>query len=380
MKYLSLLLHCYQPPWQDKDVLEKVIDQCYRPLFDLILRRPDISLNINVNYSLFELFQKNGHQELIRSIGRSVSLGRVELTGSGAYHPILPLLSESECQRQILLNEAGIAKTLGKYLKNGFFPPEMAFHPNLAKTVKEAGYRWLIADDLPFINQYGFAPFDFVPLTKGLPILMRSRLWSNRLAFREFTSGQQFINCLSPDLDHWFKKKDGYLIIALDAETFGHHHQNYLQFFEEIYEELHYQVNFRNIFISEILTHFPTQAIEVPFGSWSTSTDDLKRGIAFPLWWHPDNRSHQLLWELIDTLLMNLDKNDFSTRELMDRALNSCQFWWLSSAHWNPVVAFKTMPMYVQIIDQLHFSKSVFKKIRKILERLGAETGYKLKI
>lgn len=380
MKYLGILLHCYQPPWQDKEVLDKIVNQCYQPLFDFILWHPELTLTVNINYSLLELLKKYRYQDLINAIRRSVELGRIELAGSGAYHPILPLLPENECRRQILLNEQGIEAVLGKYLKNGFFPPEMAFHPELARIVKKIGYRWLIADDLPFVCQHGFAPYNFIPMTKGLPILLRSRLWSQALAFKEFSSGWKFVEHLKIGLDQWFGEKNGYLIIALDAETFGHHQHNYFEFLHEIEMAVKWQMGLRFVFLSEILSHFPTKKIEVPAGSWSTLDEDFKKGISFPLWWHPENRSQQLLWNLIDTLLLYLDNKNSEQRQLMDKALNSCQFWWLSKDHWSPTNALKTIPIYLQIIKHLNLPERILKKIKKIFQNLEIETGCQISI
>jgi predicted glycosyl hydrolase (DUF1957 family) len=376
MKYLGILLHFYQPFWQEKEILNRIVEECYLPLLDLVLNRKDFKFTFNINYSLIELLEKNNYFFLLEKIEVAFKKRLFELTGTAAYHPILPLIPEEEIIRQIKLNEDGLKRILKKFPKKGFFPPELAFHPNLARILKNLGYLWLIADDLPFVYQYKFAPFNFIPKTYDLAILLRSRLWSQRLAYREFLSPDDFVNSLRIGLESWFKNQDGYLILALDAETFNHHHKNYLNFLERILDKILDLEDFHLAFLSEIFSLFPKKEVFVPAGSWATSADDLSKNILYPLWWHPENKAHQLLWELIDLLLEYIKEADKKTRCLFDKVLNSCQFWWLSGSYFNPPVAFKTFPFYIEIIKNLNLPQRTLNRIKKIFKELCEITNF----
>ena len=124
MKHLGFLLHCYQQPWQDKHTLNRMCRKCYNPLFEWILSEPEAPITLNINFSLIELLHIHGHNRTIESIRKLADSGHVDFTGSGAFHPILPLISSSECERQIRLNEEGFRRIIGIDLpKRGFFPP-----------------------------------------------------------------------------------------------------------------------------------------------------------------------------------------------------------------------------------------------------------------
>lgn len=380
MKYLSFLLHCYQPPWQDRETLSRICRKCYTPLFQWILLNPEISLTLNINFSLLELLHTHKHKKLIKLIRELANSGRVDFTSSGAFHPILPLILSLECERQIRLNEEGTRRILGVDLpKQGFFPPEMACDEKVAAMVKNAGYSWLIMDDQSFVQRHGYAPFNFIPATGDLPVILRSNDWSNNLAFKKIAGAKNFYDKLLTDLGKWFDQSNGYLIIALDGETFGGHEGTggYLNFLKRLCELIN-KNGIQLATVSQIVSRFPKKEMSIPSGSWSTSKEDAARGIYYPDWKHPENKPHQDLWELIGILLSHTDKMDMTTRSFMDKALNSCQFWWLTPEHWNPNNAFRTMSIYQEIIRWLNLTENDKRKIKKIFETLESGTGVRI--
>lgn len=381
MKHVAFLLHCYQPPWQDKDTLGRMCRKCYNPLFEWLVSTQEIPMTLNINFSLVELLHTFNQRKTLQLIKKLIDSGHVEFTGSGAFHPILPLIPPKECERQIYLNEDGFHRILGFDIpKRGLFPPEMACNEKTTTMVKNDGYSWLIMDDQSFVQRYGYAPFNFVPATGGLPVIMRSNLWSNNLAFKKINTTFGFYNTFKTDLNKWFGGKDGYLVIALDGETFGGHESTggYLNFLKRLCK-LITKNGMKLATVSEIVERFPKKEMAIPAGSWSTSQENVAHGIYYPLWNHPENKLHQALWELIGILLAHIDKTgDIVTRSFMDKALNSCQFWWLTPEHWNPANAFRTMPFYHEIIKWLNLPESDQRKIKKIFETL--ETTTKVKI
>ena len=89
---------------------------------------------------------------------------------------------------------------------------------------------------------------------------------------------------------------------------------------------------------TQILAEFPRARKTMPSGSWSTLPQDVADDIPYPLWDHPHNRAHRALWELTDlAYLAFLDAGSpESTRDRMDRAWNSCKWWWVSRAKFSP--------------------------------------------
>jgi len=167
-------------------------------------------------------------------------------------------------------------------------------------------------------------------------------------------------------------KENIYVITAMDAETFGHHIENWEELFlADVYEQIEpvgetlaslkqatVLANQHSLFledakitqevqavtVGQLLELFPvvSKAVEPRASSWSTSTEDLATGNPYPLWKYKGNEIHRLQWEHLDICLELVDKameisdsdetKRFATiaRGLLDRALHSCQFWWAS--------------------------------------------------
>src|SRR4051812_8266464 len=125
MKWANFL-HVYQPADQQKDILEAIVSQSYRPIFTHLKENKHIRLTLNINGALLELFDKYGYQDLIDLLKEAGKEGRIEFTSSAKYHAFLPFLNQDEIVRQIKMNDETNSFFLGEsYKPQGFFPPEM---------------------------------------------------------------------------------------------------------------------------------------------------------------------------------------------------------------------------------------------------------------
>ncbi|HPN96806.1 MAG TPA: hypothetical protein PLK35_03490 [Candidatus Moranbacteria bacterium] len=377
MKHLGFLLHFYQPPWQSKEILERILEECYYPLLDLIVRHEKACFTVNINYSLVELLKHCGHAKLLGLFAEAIRKEKMELTGSGAYHPILPLLDEHEIDRQIRLNKEGLRKE-GLEVGRGFFPPEMAFSPRITTILKNHNYKWVISEDIPFCEKHGFAPFEFIPETDGLPVILRSHLWSSSIAFKKIRGS--ILEDINSKFGRWINGKDGYLVIGMDAETFGHHHKEYIGDLERFLDEIGNGGQKKGLAlekISEICDYFPKKPFEIPPGSWSTSKEDMDNNIPFPLWNHPQNPVHRLLWQLTRMVLECRNHMSYEGRLALDKALNSCQFWWASSFHQDYDCALQSLPLFWKAT--LETKDSFLKgRVQRVIDLISSTTGCKI--
>src|SRR3989338_1536817 len=147
-------LHIYQPPTQKEIWVRRITAESYRKIFSGLLNIKRARLTLNINGILCELLDKFGGKDVLENIKRLLENGNLELTGSAKYHAFLPLLPESEIERQILLNEEVLNKYFGDDWKKrglqGFFSPEMAYSFKVAKVAAKLGYKWIIIDELAF--------------------------------------------------------------------------------------------------------------------------------------------------------------------------------------------------------------------------------------
>jgi alpha-amylase/alpha-mannosidase (GH57 family) len=125
--YFAFLFHIYQPPVQIPLVIKQIVRESYKPIFSALSDNTEAKLTLNINGTLTEQLHDFGYDDIIEIIKNLAFKGQIEFTGSGKFHPLLPLIPEPEVNRQISLNRDTNTHFFGKtYKPRGFFPPEMA--------------------------------------------------------------------------------------------------------------------------------------------------------------------------------------------------------------------------------------------------------------
>lgn len=370
MIYWAPFFHFYQPPTQIYSVLKKVCDEAYYPLLQVFRDHPHAKATVNIQGVLSEMLWERGEKGVLEGLKELAKQGKIEFTGSAKYHPILPLIPVEEMKRQIRRNQLTNRHFFGDlYQPHGFFPPEMAYSREVLEPVLESGHEWLLLSGVACPAPW---PVDTVYQVEvdgeRLAVFFRDDILSNKISFQGI-DGPGFIQHLRSLRND---KSDVYVITAMDAETFGHHIQNWEKLFlHEVYDALEppspevpleqrraLAQQARDLFtydpagiavvtISELLKHFPRgPAVEPRAGSWSTSLEDMKAEDLYPLWKAKDNLIHQRQWEhlglamaLVKKAVQVADSPDshrFASiaRGLLDLATHSCQFWWASRRPW----------------------------------------------
>jgi hypothetical protein len=371
MIYWAPLLHFYQPPTQIHAVLRKVCDEAYRPLIEVFEENPNAKVTVNICAVLTELLAECGYTDVIKGLRRLAERGQIEFVGSAKYHPILPLMPLEETERQIRRNHLANRYHFGEaYRPRGFFPPELCYSKDVLEPVIASRHDWMLlsgvacpaAWPMDIVYEAGFEE-------ERIAVLFRDDILSNKISFQSI-DGQGFLEHLRQ------LRKDGsniYVVTAMDAETFGHHIQNWQNLFlakvyesiappESTYKELKQRqplaaqhkalfefqkepaaADIQVVTVSELLELFPMgPRIEPIPSSWSTSAEDIKARNFYPLWKDPKNPIHHLQWEHLEICLdmvkaaLKAADNPASrqhaqiARALMDEAQHSCQFWWAS--------------------------------------------------
>jgi len=369
MIYWAQLFHFYQPATQIPSVLDKICDESYRPLLEVFNDYPNARATVNINGILTEMLHYCGHGDIIEGLKKLAERGQTEFTGSGKYHPILPLIPPDEIKRQLELNQRANTFFFGDvYKPRGFFPPEMAYGQSLLPPVTEAGYQWIILSGIACPASW---PVETIYRTehsgRDIAVFFRDDLISNRISFQKY-GPKEFLDNLNSLKGN---KENIYVVTAMDAETYGHHIKNWENLFlAEVYEQIHVSresyahiqqkkalapqhasilhdtevtQNIQTATISELMNLFPQDKQTEPrASSWSAMEQDLKRDNPYPLWADKKSEIHRLQWEHIKiclemcyraTQIADTEESKNSAglaRGLMDRALQSDQFWWAS--------------------------------------------------
>lgn len=324
---LGLFLHLYQPPVQKKDVVQKVTVESYLPIIAGLKKNPQARVTMNITGCLVLQWDKYGYQQLIADIAQLVAQGTIELTGSSAYHAFLPKLPVDQVIRQITLNTEILKKYFGKdIVLRGFFPPEMAFVPSLVPVIKDLGFEWIALDER---GKHGARVHHRLFEDKhGMKYAFRDRDLSYETVTGEMSTAR--------DLRSFIKRPpacgpdcDGYTIIALDGETFGHHRHGYEKILEDMYVDK--QINLMTI-SGLMQKNYPVSSIKPRKSSWTIL--DRARSIKQPFlrWADPENEIHTMQWKL--TKLACQITHDEKSQKKLDLALFSCQYWWACAKPW----------------------------------------------
>jgi Mg2+ and Co2+ transporter CorA len=299
-------------------------------LFNGFLKIKKLKINLNINGGLTELLVKKGYSDIIKLIYELAKSKRLEFTESAKYHPLLPLLTKEEIERQIIENRKTNKKYFDPfYQPKCFFPPELAFHPKIGEIVAKLGYSMMILDEIAYPGKPSDLKESVFKLKGRNQILVfRERRISNCLMSALIKNEKEFHQILGEDL-----KKKIYLLTGIDGETFGHHRPG----LEKSLFKIVSSKTPKQIFLSEIPKYFKVRGEVLPrICTWASSLDEIEKGLQFYSWRDPKNKIHQLQWKFLKYLRSLISKRKVSKRtiEKYDEAISSDQFFWASGEPW----------------------------------------------
>lgn len=378
MHRVALFFHIYQPPTQSPAVTREITKNSYQRFTKILENSSRGRLTLNLTASLTEQLAKLGYVRLLRTWEELLQEGKIEMTATAAYHPLLPKLPPREIRRQIRLNARINRKYLPSYNPRGFFPPEMAYSPKLARVLAKEGYEWILVDESAYPaakleaekeirpDPYGLGKYVYQLPNKSVKVFFREREISLKVAFAESLTLEQFIEYLRKGFD-----EGEYVIIALDGETFGHHHHGNLRFLQELMETPKVEL----VTISQLLKLYPTRVVEPVTSTWGITRKEALKGRVFPRWDNPANLVHRLQWQLFN-LALRVGEHRGSQSDLLDKALHSDQFWWAGhNPCWHPEMVEKGARMLMEVVkNSSRTSKDDCQQARKLYREI-VETG-----
>ncbi|HOZ53110.1 MAG TPA: hypothetical protein PK142_00325 [bacterium] len=355
-------LHLYQPANSDAYKIEEASDLSYQRVVEALLKNKDIKFTFNISGCLVERLAELKKFDLIKKINILLERGQMELVGSAAYHALLPLIDEKEIIWQINEQEKIIKKYFPKAKLRGFFLPEMAYSPKVARVIKKSGYDWLIIDE---ISYSGNQKLDFneiyIDKNSGLKIIFRSRKLSNSYV------PEKIIELLD-------KGDDRTIITATDGELYGLRHNDN----KKILEKSLKRKGLETILISDYVKKGrQNKEILLRESNWESTEKYLREGKPFHLWYNNSNRIQLKLWDFVSLAIKLInkykkDQNHHWARWHFVRGLASCTFWWASAYDfkhnfgpraWSPDEIERGVDEFIRAIRSLEDSTSRSEKI-----------------
>ncbi len=368
---IAFLLHLYQPVTQSESVFRSIFQFSYNPLLRRIARTRNFKVSLDVPLSLLEQMDRYGYTDWISELRVLMQSGKIELVGSGAYHPLLSKLSSVLVEKEVILNEFGQGYYLGDHSSlegepaivlhdvRGFFPPELAVNDSVFDTLDSLGYSWVLVDEsaIPFDPTYPHKHGVYHYKDFTARVVCRNRSLSNALSFKRDLNMDVFSRALN-----FAKANDHSFVIALDGEFFGHHYDDGLILLDSFVDLVH-SLGGEFVTVSEYVNREPERTLKALHeSSWGASDEDIQQGRPYPFWEDSTNKLQSVLWSLIDSLqntyepltLLTTDLSDYATvpiwlasglskisdsvlrrkiaREvLLLKALHSDMFWWASN-------------------------------------------------
>lgn len=342
---LAIVLHIYQSPNQKKEILEQVVKESYRPVLDILRRNPRAKITLNAPGVLLEQLEKTGFGDVIDGLNNLLKEGKIELTGTAYTHALLPLLPLKEVESQIKKNIEVQKRFFPKAVVKGFFPPELAFGPRLTPVLKRFSFQWVLLDEMAVLNQKDTPHFYWLAKPK-IKVVLRNRRVSKNIVSEKAVA---IIKAMS-------RRSFSHLIVALDGETYGHHHKEGYKFLEAQFNLNHVEP----ILVTELLKSFEDKLTKLfPLSStWETKKEEVHDN-PFPLWKDPSNLIQNKFWELLDLAQLEFakyEKEDYSgwARIHLFNAQASCWTWWASARPWwNPDMIVEGATEVVKVIRTL---------------------------
>ncbi|MEM4160495.1 MAG: hypothetical protein QW531_00765 [Thermoplasmata archaeon] len=344
-------LHIYQPPVQSAYWVKRITRECYLPLLKLLTENPELHVTMNISGVLLEHFQKLEINEIFELIDRVRAGGNVEFTGSGAYHPIMPMLPEDEAIRQIVLNEWMLEKIAGIRKPDGFFLPEMCYSPSLARILEKMGYKWLILDEIACPGKVSG-----VLSGTGLHLILRNRGVSN--ALNTYARNLEDILKNFGRMEVW--------VSATDGEIYGHHKKDFWHIFAELKGS-----EVRTMTVSEFLAGAGCEEpVSARACSWASTEEELKEEIPYPRWYNRHNELHMLQWAITVRAFKLIRKAESrKAREILDRAVFSCQYYWANpGVLWYPGMVLKGLKLWEKFYRECNALQD-FRPLAELLKR-----------
>ncbi len=292
--------------------------------------------------------------------------GQIEISTSPFYHPILPLLCDSniagishpyislpsqfkypdDAAAQIADARSYLQKALVTKV-NGLWPPEGAVSDEVLAGASQAGFRWIATDDTVLRQTLGhdlpraeiYRPYLWQQGSDKIAVLFRDHRLCDLIGAVYARMGtdeaaNHFVAELHKTCAPLLRSgHDATVTIALDGENaWEHYHQNGRPFLRALYERISKDASIEAVTVTQALeAAAPAQIQRIFPGSWIAGNLDIWIGA------DEDNKAWELLLKArqrFDELPANAanDRQALAWKELMI-AEGSDWFWWYGPEH-----------------------------------------------
>jgi alpha-amylase/alpha-mannosidase (GH57 family) len=210
-------IHMHQPVDNFKEVIERAVESCYAPFFEVMSRYPEFRFSVHCSGWLMEEIRKE-HSELFRTIQALAREGSIEFFSAGYYEPILSVIPSRDRVVQIEKLNSAVEKHFAQRPR-GAWLTERVWESSLIPDLGRAGIAYTVMDDYHF-QCAGFdeAVLDGYYMTEEGGEKLALFPISQKLRYAiPFLSVESAVNAIKS----YNREEDSAAVIFDDAEKFG---------------------------------------------------------------------------------------------------------------------------------------------------------------
>jgi len=147
---LVLCLHMHQPLGNFSEVVDRIVNETYRPVIDVLHKHPGISANLHSSGVLLEMLAER-HPPVLVQLRDLVATGRIEMMTGGFYEPVLVEWAEEDRDGQLAMMTGWLKNRLGAE-PAGAWLAEGIWGPSLCGSFHRAGIQYAPVDGSFFLQ------------------------------------------------------------------------------------------------------------------------------------------------------------------------------------------------------------------------------------
>jgi len=147
---LVLCLHLHQPLGNFPEVVDRIVNETYRPVLDVLHKHPGISVNLHCSGVLLEMLAER-HAAVVAQLRDLVATGRIEMMTGGFYEPVLVEWAEDDRDGQLAMMAGWLKNRLGAE-PAGAWLAEGVWGPSLCGAFQRAGLLYAPVDGSFFLQ------------------------------------------------------------------------------------------------------------------------------------------------------------------------------------------------------------------------------------
>ena len=268
---------------QNREITQRVAEQCYLPanalLLKLIQKHPEIKVAFSISGVAIDQLEAHA-PEVLESFRALAQTGSVDFLTETYYHSLSSLMPGNEFELQVAKHQKQILKQFG-VLSKVFRNTELIYSDETGLRISRLGFRGVMIDGVEkALGSRSAHQMYTHPETDRLRLLTRDYRLSDDIAFR-FSQGpaplsaNQYVSWLES-----VPAEDQIINLGLDYETFGEHHKQesgIFTFLEDMMTGLVKNKEFRFITPSEAVEELsPIDKLATPgFISWADQERDV---------------------------------------------------------------------------------------------------------